>query len=191
MMQEQSLVHTGGSYARFFSMFSSGPVQAARKELQAIRDYASGRITLRQFSKTMLVYHILVPAMFASLVPSSGDEERDKKSFTIAVGLGPFGAAYSMGELITWLANTLIGGSAYNPGGIGEDMLRDIGRVGSKMVKDEFEDLSLEDWASMSEAVLNIAGRKAPITRAVKIGENLVQGDITGAMLGSTPEDED
>lgn len=79
-ISQQSSWQRGGSFAKLFTMFMSSPNQYLRKEIGAIRNFAAGRMDAKQFAKTMLIYHIILP-MFFQLASDrfvwAGDEDEE------------------------------------------------------------------------------------------------------------------
>jgi len=194
MVQELTRIQTGGSFAKFFSVYSSAPVQAARKEIQAVRDYAAGKINEKQLAKTIFIYHIMVPGIFAGVAQllQGGDDDDDgaaMKSMAVSIALGPFGAAYALGELITYAVSSIVGAETYAPSGMSSDLVDNMLKASKEIVGDK--EMTLDDFAKASESVLTLMGVGVPVKRFTRFGENVVDGAPVRAVLGQKAVEEE
>lgn len=58
----------GGSFAKLFTMFTSAQNQYFRREVGAIRNLISKRISLPEFTKKVAIYHFILPMLFQWVV---------------------------------------------------------------------------------------------------------------------------
>ena len=189
---ELSAFQAGGSANRVLTMFSTGPVQAIRQELEAARGLASGRTGGAQFAKTMFIYHVLVPTAYsvsASLLGGAflRDEEEWLKDMgqeaAVAAALGPFGVAYSIGRTVTNAVRWGVGLKRYPNGGPFPDTIQDIGKVANRLTGElregkGLESLTADDYAAALEAMSILSGRGIPVQR----GTRMVQGAVDAAV---------
>jgi hypothetical protein len=189
-MQELSAIQRGGSAAQLMTMYSTGPVQALRQEVEAVRDLAAGKITKKQFIKTMFIYRILVPSMFAaaSNAISGGDDEDKLKTQLIAVTLGPFGSTYAVGTVVTEAFRRVLGLRRYELDGTFADTVNDVEKIAEKFTKDK--ELDLDDYAAALQAVTVFTGHGIPVQRFTRSAQNAMEGDIAGAVFSKNPEAE-
>lgn len=180
----------GGSLAKFFTMYSTGPVQAIRQELEAIRGVAGGRMSPAKFAKTMFIYHILVPVLYsaAASMISGEDEEEAIGNAQIAMMLGPLGSAYSAGRVLTNGFKYAMGRKSYTDTGPFPDTVHDITKVARYMIANDLESLTVDDWVTAFQAGAVLSGRGAPIQRMGRQVTGAVEGDIPGAVFGLNPE---
>lgn len=54
----------GGEFEKLFTMFMSAQNQYFRREYNAVRNLAKGRITKAEFAKKILIYHFFLPGLF-------------------------------------------------------------------------------------------------------------------------------
>lgn len=189
-MQELSAIQRGGSAAQLMTMYSTGPVQALRQEVEAVRDLAAGKITKKQFAKTMFIYHVLVPSIFAaaSNAISGGDDEDKLKTQLIAVILGPFGSTYAVGTVVTEAFRRVLGLRRYELDGTFADTVNDVEKIAEKFSKDK--ELDLDDYAAALQAVTVFTGHGVPVQRFTRSAQNAMEGDIAGAVFSKNPEAE-
>ena len=67
-IDELSDFQRGGSWARLFTMFTSSQNQYFRREVGAIRGLINGRVTPKEFTKKIAIYHFLLPMLFQWVV---------------------------------------------------------------------------------------------------------------------------
>lgn len=188
-LQEMSKLQTGGSVNRALTAYSTGPVQAIRQELEATRDYKDGKITFEKWARVMFIYHVWVPALY-SLVSSgiSGDDAEDTlRTLGIAIGLGPIGSTYAVGRAISNTARHLVGLKPYQDTGSFKRTVDYVERTAKKVITDP-DELTLEDGAQAMQALFTLSGRAVPVVKAERTVENLVKGDIKGAVFATKPE---
>jgi hypothetical protein len=188
-MQELSWTQRGGSAMQLMTMYSTGPIQALRQEIEAVRDYAAGNISKAQLLKTLAIYHVIVPSMFAMVSGlMTGREEDDwLKAQLLAAALGPFSAIYGVGEVISNVTSGLLGMRVYPAEGLLSDAIYGT----YKFLKDwtTGEDLSIEDWSKLFQSIMMFTGHGVPTTRITRVGENLAEGNVTGALLQQRVEE--
>ena len=99
-LSEQSEWQRGGSFAKLFTMFKSSPNQYLRKEIGAIRNIAAGRISGRQFMKTMMIYHLILPMFFQWVSDRfTWDEDEQLRAMT----LGALNGYFIMGDALDFM----------------------------------------------------------------------------------------
>ena len=191
-MQEQTVYQTGGTFARFMTTFSSGPIQMARKEVQAIKDYAAGKIGKSQLAKVFFINHLLVPALYgivSDILTGSEEDDRDKLiKYGIIMALGPFGSTYAISDVVMSTVSAVFGIKSYAPSTFVQDTAKDIERVTKAVVQNDFDNVELHDWAAAIEGALTFMGIGVPLKRTAYIGENLAEGDVIRAAVGMRPE---
>jgi len=62
-LSQQSFMQNN-QFWRMFTMFTSSQNQYLRKEINAIRGLATGRMDKKQAAKTLFIYHVLLPVLF-------------------------------------------------------------------------------------------------------------------------------
>lgn len=105
-ISEQSHWQRAGDVAKIFTMFKSSPNQYFRIWASAIRNMASGRITTKQFVKTMVVYQVIMPTVF-QLISNFG--RWDDKDQLRSVILGPLNGIFILGDFFDTAARVAIG----------------------------------------------------------------------------------
>ena len=168
---------SGGSWARLFTMFSTGPVQATRQIVEAQRGLAAGRIDMAQYAKTMAIYYVMVPLSFsvASSFLSREDWEGGLKNAGISVLLGPLGATYSVGNLLVNTARHAFNMRKYPNAGPFSDTLGYMSKFLNRLfspvtgAEEGITDLTDQDWVNLLQAGLNLNGMGIPARRAYRI----------------------
>ena len=99
-LSEQSEWQRGGSFAKMFTMFKSSPNQYLRKEIGAIRNIAAGRISGKQFLKTMMIYHLILPMFFQWVSDRfTWDEDEQLRAMT----LGALNGYFILGDALDFM----------------------------------------------------------------------------------------
>lgn len=186
-LEERSRIQRGGTAWKMAATYSSGPIQAARQEVEAIRGMVSGRMTKKQGIKTLFIYHVLVPAMYsaAASVISGEDAEEAYKNAMVAIALGPLGSSYSIGRTITSAVKKVFGMKSYIDAGPFGDSVASVSKVAADIAEGDIGDISLDDGVAAVQGALVLTGRGLPLTRLSRIGENAIEGNIKGTVLGS------
>jgi len=199
-MEEQSLLQQGHSFVRLATPFSTGPVQATRQELDATRAFAAGQMPFKQWAKTMAIYHIIVPTMYAMAAEWIQQDEGEDwewgeffKSHWATYALGPWGASYEIGRLMTNQARYILGQRYYQDNTMTAQLAQDVSKVLKYVRAGDTDELTLDDWAAFAQA-LNIGagaftgGGKVPIQRLTRIAQGMAEGDIKQATFGTKPD---
>jgi hypothetical protein len=122
-LQDRDYFQTAGALARGLNMFMTTPKQYLRKEIQSTRnlyrkvkawDRNAGKGTLGQNLKTFVTYHVIAPSLFqyvslglpGLLRPFRPDDEEDMMRAAI---VGNLNALFIVGELVTYIADSLQG----------------------------------------------------------------------------------
>jgi hypothetical protein len=189
-VEERSRLQRGGSIVQLLTMYSTGPIQAMRQELQAIRGYAGRRISGKQAAKTLFIYHVLVPAMYSltASVIAGDDAEDTAKQLGLATILGPMGSAYSVGRGVSATMRGLFGLTAFQNQGPFSDTISKVIKIANKVAEGDFEDLTADDYAKSMEALLAIKGYGVPVSRVTRSAQNLIEGDVPGAVFATKPD---
>ena len=115
-LSKLSRFQKGSSIYKLFAMFKTTPTQYLRKEISAMRNYSAGRIDTKQFAKTMIIYHFMLPMIFqwvSDLFPWGPDDEDDglpiSKTMIRAAILGNLNGIFMVGDAVTWLYNQVAG----------------------------------------------------------------------------------
>ena len=178
MISQQSLLQRGGSAAKIFTMWSSGPIQALRQEIEAKRAHNKGRISSKQLWKTFFIYHVLVPQLFAlttnAIKSGMGGGDWDWWDHGLALAFGPLGNTMVVGRQIQALVKYMIKGNPMYEMSPFQSVVQDIGRAGKKVAHGDFDKLSLDDGARLIEGVGILVGIGTPVVR----GERMVRGAI-------------
>jgi len=126
-LDQLSLFQQAGSLAKLFSMYMTSPNQYLRKEIGAIRNYLAGmapkdfvtspkkvwkggRIGLPQLTKTILIYHIILPMLFQWVSDRfTWDEDEQKR----AMILGPLNGYFILKDALDFLVREALGLRSY------------------------------------------------------------------------------
>ena len=188
---EQSNLQRAGSLTKWFTTYSTGPLQGVRQEALAVRGWLGGRVSRGQAIKTLMIYHVMVPAAY-SLAASfiSGDDEDWLKHMLLAAAIGPLGSVYSVGRGITNGVKRVLGMRYYQNVGPINDIIMDVARLGQKIVAGDWEDITVDDVTSAMQSGLVPFGIGLPVERVGRMVQNAAQGDMRGAVFGTKPKDE-
>ena len=83
-LSQQSYMQSNAAL-RAFTMFTSSQNQYLRKEINAIRGLASGRMGLKQAAKTIAIYHFILPMLF-QFVSDGFRWDKDAQTRTAVLG---------------------------------------------------------------------------------------------------------
>jgi hypothetical protein len=150
------------SLAKTFMMYSSGPVQAIRQEMLAMKKFKSGQISFGDFAKTMVVYHLMVPMLYSISTSVAGNlaqgedwDEDDTLAMYVAMTLGPLGSTFAFGRLIQSVVAGLYGAPSYQYVGPLAKVYNDTVKIAKKL---ENDDMSVEDWLEATWMVTAMYG---------------------------------
>ena len=163
-LSKLSRFQKGSSIYKLFTMFKTTPTQYLRKEISAMRNYSAGRIDTKQFAKTMIIYHFMLPMIFqwvSDLFPWGPDDEDDglpiSKTMIRAAILGNLNGIFMVGDAVTWLYNQVAG--------IYDDAVIDIPPVQiAKDINKAIRELQDEDEDSLLAAIRAMAGAAGGVT---------------------------
>jgi len=164
-LSEQSTWQRGGSFAKLFTMFRSSPNQYLRKEIGAIRNLAAGRISRKQFFKTMAIYHFILPMFFQWVSDRfTWDEEEQKR----AMILGSLNGFFILGDGLDFLIRKALDMHAFDMGIPIYQIFEDLAKAIDLVDIDELDAESfLRAVRGLAGAVGSIIGK--PLKQAVDI----------------------
>ncbi|MCK5602577.1 hypothetical protein KAR91_11925 [Candidatus Pacearchaeota archaeon] len=174
-LSEQSFFQRGGafsgsaasSFSKLFTMFLSSPNQYLRKEIGAIRNAMAGRISKKQLTKTIIIYHILLPMFFQWVSDRfTWDEDEQKR----AMILGPLNGFFIIGDGLDYIIRSAIGMHTFGMELPFMSAFKDF----AKAVKVPFQedDITVEDFI---RALRGLAGAVAASPAPVVGGKPLKQ----------------
>jgi hypothetical protein len=167
-LSEQSSLQRGGSLAKLFTMFMSSPNQYFRKYIGAIRNLAAGRISKKQFLKTFMIYHILLPMLFQWVSDRfTWDEDEQKR----AMILGPLNGLFIVGDGLDYILRRALGMQTF---GLELPILSPFKDFGKAL---EFLDWDELDAESFLRAIRGLAGATGAVTGVpLKQGVDMATG---------------
>jgi hypothetical protein len=180
---QQSFVQRGGTGWRLFTSFMSSINMYFRREFTVTRDLVRGRATKKQFFKTMLIYHVLIPTLFQW---ASNAFDWDEEDQLIAVILGSFNGIFIFGEALGVIAAQMAGGHSFSTGRIPiTNFLDEFARFMSEITQDDMTD---EDVWQATRALAGSVGSLTgvPAKTAVdmtKGGADVVAGEFEKGLL--------
>ena len=91
-----SAYQLAGTLERFLTIFTTYPIQATSKEVQAVRNFMNknNAYTLKEMVKIIGIYHITIPVLYQTLVtglPVTGDDDADKERWANLLRAAFFG----------------------------------------------------------------------------------------------------
>ena len=194
-MEEQSELQRGHSLIRLATPFSTGPVQATRQELDAIRAFTAGNMPWQQFLKTMAIYHVIVPTMYAAAAEWIHGEEGDDwdgveffKSHYATYILGPWGAAYEIGRMLTNKLNYMFGQQYFQDESMSAQLASDVAKVLKYVSEGDADELTIDDWAAFAQAIGIVGGSRVPVQRLERMAVGMIEGDIKRGVFGTNPD---
>lgn len=192
---QRSTFQSRGTMAKFFTTYSSGPVQAQRQINNAFKGMLTGRIGYKKAIKTIFIYQMLVPSMYslsASMIGADEDEwirEEWGKELAIANVLGPLGSVYTFGSLIANQGRKFLGLQTYRSTDMFTQVVDDVASLGAKVALGDIDDISLDDLARAMQDVSVMTGRPLPIQTITRSAQNIFEGNVKGTLLGKKLED--
>ena len=208
--QQSSALHKlsswqkGSSLQKLFTMFANNPLQFNRKVISALRNKAAERITRKEFAKTFIIFHWVLPLFFqwvSDLFPWGEDEDDDedflggvisKQTARIMI-IGNFNNIFIFGSMTEWLLSEtlgLYGGDIVDVPPV--QLVKDLHRAISEFTQDDMTD---EDLLEGIRALAGAAGGAAglPLKTAVDFGtgfSDFISGEYEkgiGEMMGWSP----
>ena len=111
---DKSLLSTtqrGGSFAKMFTQFMSAPNLYYRREMWALRNLMHGKIDKKQFTKTIMLYHVLIPMIFQFISDGfTWDEDEQFRAFL----LGPWNGVFIAGDIVNGIIRRALGLRRYD-----------------------------------------------------------------------------
>lgn len=154
-LSEQSTWQRSGSFAKLFTMFKSSPNQYLRKEISAIRNRAAGRISNKQFAKTIAIYHFILPMLFQWVSDRfTWDEDEQLR----AVVLGSLNGFFILGDGLDFIIRKALDMQTY-----------DLGIPMWQFFEDAGKAIDLADWDNLDadgflRAIRGLAGATGALT---------------------------
>ena len=106
-----STAQRGGSFAKMFTQFMSAPNLYYRREMWALRNLMHGKIDKKQFTKTIMLYHVLIPMIFQFISDGfTWDEDEQFRAFL----LGPLNGVFIMGDMVDGIIRRALGLRRYD-----------------------------------------------------------------------------
>jgi hypothetical protein len=142
------------SFLRAFTMFQSSQNQYLRKEINAIRGLATGRMDKMQAAKTLFIFHVLLPCFFQ--YASDGFDWDEKAQLRAALlgslngifilnGILERGLDYALGTADAWKATSTALSDVLPFWGSGEDLAKFFINLAEG-------DIDLEDYVEVVRA---------------------------------------
>jgi hypothetical protein len=144
--------------AKIMTMFTSSQNQYMRKELGALRNLAAGRIDKKQFIKTILIYHFLLPMLFQFVSDFGRWDEKEQKRAMI---IGSFNGLFIVTDGMEFIIRTALDMRPYDGEleqpimSIFRDLAKPIGVVRDSLV----EEITMEDVMKAIEGLLDATGK--------------------------------
>lgn len=184
-----SEVQRGGSLEQLFTMFRSSPRQYYQKELNAIKtlfqENGFGSENIKRVSKTLLIYHVILPFIFQYVANLGGWSEEDRREYLRAIMLGSLNGLFIFGDIIDSILRQALGLRVWDL----EIPITQIGNSIQKAIRElDSEDISPDDfWRAISELaeVGNSIGIPVTQTKNMFIGaSDILQGDVQAGVAG-------
>jgi hypothetical protein len=202
-LSQLSEVQRGGSFEQLFTMFKSNPRQYYAKEMQAVKtlfqEGGTSPENIKKVTKTLIIYHVLLPVVFQWVSNFGGWDEEDRKEYLRAGILGSINGIFILGDAVDAILRVALGLRVWDSEipilAVKDDIVSAINKL-------DFEDINSEDVLSALnklgeasntlgipyEQVANIAtGITAIMDDDVRRGVGLLLGWSDYA-LGTPPE---
>ena len=112
-LSQLSVWQKGGSFAKLFTMFTTSQNQYFRKEMGAIRGLLTGRGTITENAKKIVLYHFILPMFFQFV--ASGFKWDDDEQLRAGI-LGSFNGVFILKDILDGLIRAAIGMKDYKKG---------------------------------------------------------------------------
>jgi len=183
---EQSQIQRNKQFlVKAATMFSSGPVQAQRKVIGAVRGMINGRVSYAKGTKALFIYQFLVPAMYSvvtNLLMSMAGDDKELEDYISGImwsaAFGPTSSIYNAGRSFARSASIAAGVSAYPTESPFDQTLRAMFKVPKYMYEGKAYKLDPDDWSRAMEAALILSGKGGiPVTKLQRTARGVVEGD--------------
>lgn len=104
-----SLIQKGNPLLRSLSMFMSAPIAQLRGEMRAMRKVIKGESSIRQFTKSFLIYHFILPGLYQAVANGIIFGEWDAEDQKRAAWFGSFNAFLVFGDILNSVAREIQG----------------------------------------------------------------------------------
>ena len=170
------------SLIRLLTMYSSGPVQAMRKELNAVKhailladapkpegmsEKAWRRNKAAAYNhliKTVVIYHFAVPILYAwaSTYMTGGDEQDYIDNAFISSILGPMAGIYNFGRYLRYAVAKLLGMQTYQQVGPITALQDKALRAAKKLTQGEFKQITPNELDGIINTILIMISQVSP-----------------------------
>ena len=164
-----STLQRGGSFAKLFTQFMSSPNLYWRREAWALRNLMHGKIDKKQFTKTIMIYHVLIPMLFQWASDAfTWDEDEQLRAFL----LGPLNGVFILGDMVEGIMRKALGLRRYDDEVPIMTIVDDAARGWDLW---DWNNLTTEElwdaWRGLAGAVGKVKG--IPLKTALDIGEGI------------------
>lgn len=185
-LAELSEFQRGGPLAKLFTMFMSSPNQYLRREMFAVRNMMSGRISTAQAAKTIALYHFVMP-MFFQMVADLGFKPKHQARAAI---MGSMNGIFIVSDFVEAMINKAFGEKTYDNELPMYSIGGSVSDVVNKTVKAFQEGIDLEEAIHGLNSLLDIGDHVtgAPLQEGAKMIESLwkiYEEDWKGAIFGA------
>lgn len=129
-ISRMSLVQTGGSFEKLFTVFKSSQRAYFQKELNAVRSTfrkdGFSKQNVKKVAKILFIYHEILPVLFQFVANMGGWSDEDKKDYKRAAILGSFNGIIIAGDLIDKVLRYAMGMQFWDKKIIIEDTINDV-----------------------------------------------------------------
>jgi len=184
-------------FKRLVVQFMSSANAVARAEYSAITEFAKGRIDKKQFAKSMMIYHVLIPNIIMIVANGFNWDWEDQLK---ATALGATNGWVLTGDVLEWVYSALLtdatvseqfDASARHPLAMAQDLAQSAEGIGSAIYWDDWQ-LAVEELEGIAGSMGALTG--APLQSAYRMGflgpAELAEGDWReglALMLGWSP----
>jgi hypothetical protein len=106
----------GNAFARLFTMFTSSQNMYFRKEVHAIRNLVTNKVSAKEAARTIFIYHFFLPTMFQYVANLGRWDDGEMLRASI---LGSLNGVFLLGDL----AEIIVGGGLYYAGALDRESL--------------------------------------------------------------------
>lgn len=153
-ISQLSMWQRGSAFTKLFTMFMSSQNQYLRKEINALRNIQKGRISGKDFAKTMAIYHFILPMLF-QFVADAFKWKKDSQMRSAI--MGSLNGAFILKDLIDMSIKKLTGEHIFGTVTLLDRLMQDAG----KSIGDFYEFLdspSMETFFDLVKSSAQIGG---------------------------------
>ena len=172
------------SYSLFFMSSQRGYLQ---KEVNSIRSLfrkdGFTKDNIKKVSKTLFIYHTVLPVLFQYVANLGGWDDDDKQDYLRAGLLGSINGLFIASDFIDTILRTALGMDTWRNGGniltsMGDDILKVINNLTEEDIDEEDIFDAIEGFASASGSLVGL-----PIEYGTDIVESIIKEDYNTAIL--------